>query len=369
MLEQIWNGILGFTQQLVIPDWGGLVALIPIALVALVGIWLIFTVRRFAFAGPTRRGKRRVQPNPPAGVHLGPVSFAPILAAIGLFLVFFGLVFGGFFLPAGVAALVLTLLYWGREGLSDYDHLVHAEPALPPVVHPGPPPGVHMIGPSFRPIVASLGLTVLFFGLVFGGWLLAVGVILLILSLLGWLADARAEYVKAVDADRTGHLESLPAPSWPKGILWTFAVLVIAAVVLNAGLLPPKSSTAAGGPGGSGQPAGSGAPPGSGGPGASGAPGGGQNADVSITAQGVKFAQTDVKAPAGKDFTIAFDNMDAGTPHDIDILGSDGSKLFDGEIVTGPKVEIYHVKSLPAGTYKFECSVHPGLMNGTLTAG
>jgi plastocyanin len=294
------------------------------------------------------------------------VSFAPILAAIGVFLLLLGLVFGGALIVAGVVALVLTLLYWGREGLADYDHLVHAETAPPPVVHPGPPPGVHMIGPSFRPIVASLGLAVLLFGLVFGGWLLAIGVILLILSLIGWLADARAEYVKAVEADRTGHLEALPAPSWPRGILSTFAVLLVAAVVLNAGILPPRSSTAAG-PGESGQPPASGGPGGSGAPGGSGGPG--QKADVSITAEGVKFATTDVKAPAGKDFTIAFDNKDAGTPHDIDILKPDGSKAFDGEIVTGPKVEIYNVKSLPPGSYKFECSVHPSLMNGTLTAG
>ena len=36
------------------------------------------------------------------------------------------------------------------------------------------------------------------------------------LTLVGWLVDARKEYVKTVEADRTGHLESLPAPRTPK---------------------------------------------------------------------------------------------------------------------------------------------------------
>ena len=59
---------------------------------------------------------------------------------------------------------------------------------------------------------AALGITLLFLGLVFGGWLLAVGVFALVLGLIGWLSDARKEYLKTVEADRTGHLENPPAP-------------------------------------------------------------------------------------------------------------------------------------------------------------
>ena len=67
-----------------------------------------------------------------------------------------------------------------------------------------------MPGPSFRPFLGAIGTGMLMLGLVFGGWLLAAGVIALIATLVGWLVDARKEYVKAVEADRTGHLESLP---------------------------------------------------------------------------------------------------------------------------------------------------------------
>jgi plastocyanin len=358
VLEQVWNNILKLTEQLVIPDWAGLVALIPIGLLALVVLWLLWTVRRFAFAGPTHRGKQRLTPQPPPGVHAATGSLAPILAALGAALLFGGLVAGGPLIVIGAIVLVLTLLYWGREGLRDYDHLAHVEP-VPPQVHRPTPHGIHMIGPSFRPILASLAVAVLFYGLVFGGWLLAVGVALTVITLLGWLRDARLEYVEAVAADETGHITPLPAPSWPTGLVWVGAILVAGALVLNLGILPPKSSTA-GGPGGSGQ------PPASGGPAGSGGPGGG--ADITIAAESLKFSTAEVKAPAGKPFKIAFDNKDAGIQHDIAILDDKGSILFNGSDVTGPKTETYDVKPLPAGTYKFICTFHTN-MTGQLTAG
>jgi plastocyanin len=361
VLEQVWNSILKFTEQLVIPDWAGLVALIPIGLLAVVVLWLVWTVRRFALAGPTQRGKRRLTPVPPPGVHAAPGSMAPILAAIGASLLIAGLVAGGPLIVVGAVVLVLTLLYWGREGLRDFDHLTHVQP-LPAQV-PGPTPhGIHMIGPSFRPILASLAVAVLFYGLVFGGWLLAAGVLLTIITLLGWLRDARAEYVEAVAADQTGHIEPLPAPKVPTGLLWAGAILVAGALVLNLGILPPRSSNA-GGPGGSGQPAGSGgpAPSGSGG-------GGGGGADIQISAEGLKFSTDAVKAPADKQFKIAFDNKDAGIQHDIAVLDSTGKILFNGGDVTGPKAETYDVNPLPAGAYKFICTFHTN-MTGQLTVG
>lgn len=207
MIEQIWTGILDFTSKLVIPDWPGLIALLPVFMGVVVVLFFLRVVFAYAGAGPTRRGGGRLKPLPPPGVHMPGPSYAPIFAAVGTFLLFAGLVFGELVLALGVLALLLTLLYWGREGLQDYDRVAGTDPRLPAIAHEGPPPGVHMPGPSFRPILAALAVTILFAGLVFGGWILGFGVLITIVTLLGWLNDARKEYRHVVAADVTGHLE------------------------------------------------------------------------------------------------------------------------------------------------------------------
>jgi plastocyanin len=352
-VNDLWNAFLDFISKFVIPDWGALIALIPVGLLAIVVLWLLLTIRKFATAGPTRRGKRRVTPLPPPGVHLPGPSFAPILASIGTFLLLFGLVFGGSWIWVGVVALALSLLYWGREALADYDRVVRAE-RLPAVAHGSPPPGVHLPGPSFRPVLASLALMVFFFGLVFGGWLLPVGILFLIATLIGWLFDARQEYVKRIEADQTGHLESLSAPGWPKRVLTVFAILVLFAVVVDLGILPPRGPAAVGGegPGGSGPPPGSPPPP--------------LEGDIVLVAQDLKFDTAEVTAPAGAPFTIAFDNRDTGIPHDVAIRDDTGI-VYNGKDITGPGQVVEDVPPLAAGTYTFFCTFHAS-MTGTLTA-
>jgi hypothetical protein len=323
---------------------------------------------------PARRGKGRITPATPAGIHMPGPSFAPIFAAIGAFLLFLGLVFGGVALILGAIALVLTLLYWLAEGLRVYDRdVAPTATVLPAVVHQGPPPGVHVPGPSWRPIVGALGTALLFLGLVFGEWLLAVGVIGLIFGLVGWLPDARKEYLKTVEADRTGHLENIPEPRVPTRALTFLAILVIGAVVLQSGVFADKSAT--GTPGGSAAPPAAGAPSASTGSGGtatgSGAPegspaagSGGGAADVTVEAKGVAFSQTSWAGPANKPFAISFSNQDPGTPHNIEIKDSSGAVVFKGDIFNGVDTRIYQVPALPAGDYTFSCVVHPN-MTGT----
>ena len=87
---------------------------------------------------------------------------------------------------------------------------------------------------------------------------------------------------------------------------------------------------------------------------------------INVTAQNVLFDQKSLQVPAGKAFVIHFDNKDA-IAHNVGIY--QGSKeVFAGTIVTGPKTIDYQVPALPAGTYTFQCDVHPNVMNGTLTA-
>ena len=89
---------------------------------------------------------------------------------------------------------------------------------------------------------------------------------------------------------------------------------------------------------------------------------------LSITASGTAFDKNCLAAPAGQAFTLAFDNKDAGTTHNIVILRSHtdtGQPLFRAPLVQGPKTENLNVNALTAGTYAFHCEVHPSRMSGT----
>jgi plastocyanin len=295
-------------------------------------------------------------------------SYAPVFAAVGAFLLFFGLVLGGWALWLGLGALVVALLYWLREGIRDYEQVDRPIETLPAVAHDGPPPGVHMPGPSYRPLLVAAAATVLFFGLVFGGALLLAGVVLLSGALLGWLRDARREYSATVEADRTGHIDNGPEPRLPAGSIAVGGLIVALAVAINAGVIPPTDS-ASGGEGSPSPGASAGASPG-----ASAGPSAAPSlvipdADVTITAQGVAFLEKSVTVKADEEFTIAFVNLDAGVAHNVAVHeGSPtGAPLFVGKVFEGVEVMVYTVPPLPKGTHGFVCTVHPN-MTGTLTA-
>lgn len=363
MLEELVHGVIDFTEQFIIPDWGALVGLIPIGLAGIVALYLSWTAYRFATAGPTRRGVRRLPPVAPPGIHMPGPSFAPVLAAFGAFMLLFGLIAGGLWLWVGLIVLVVTLLYWGREALRDYDHIPGVAPAhdtalVPAVEHRAPPPGVHIPPPSFRPLLISIAMTMLVAGLVIGGWGLLLGFVAFVIVSLGWLHDARHEYAAVVEADRTGHLDLGGAPAWPKGTFAVLAIIIAATLVLTSGILPNAGDETAGG---GGAPAPSAPGGGGGAPTAAPLPEG----DVVITAVNILFVETSVTVPAGREFTIVFDNQDT-VPHNVDIK-QDGRDIWIGEIFSGPEVRVYTVPPLAAGTYDFICTVHPN-MTGTMTA-
>jgi nitrite reductase (NO-forming) len=89
--------------------------------------------------------------------------------------------------------------------------------------------------------------------------------------------------------------------------------------------------------------------------------------DLAVMAMNSAFDTGCLAAPAGKPFTIAFDNMDPGIPHNVSIYtdSSATAALFTGEMVTGPGTVTYEVDALEPGTYFFRCDVHPTTMTGT----
>jgi plastocyanin len=144
-------------------------------------------------------------------------------------------------------------------------------------------------------------------------------------------------------------------------------------VVINgcAGAVPATGSVGTHGSGAASASPSSAVALGSGGPAVSGSPAesGGPTGDVTVVAEDGSFTTDHLSAPAGKAFTIRFQNKDPYVLHDVDVMNAAGSKIiFDGQLVFGPKDITYDVPALPAGTYQFRCSVHPGQMSGTLTA-
>ena len=409
-MTDLWNTIVNdYLGRLVSPDWGALVGLIPVALLAVVALYVGWIAVRFATAGPRTRGGP-VVPRTPAGVHMPGPSLSPLYLAAAATVLFLGLAamnadpdilvlgtiplrdIGPWIFALGVLLTIAAGLYWGREVMRE-----SGRPAGRGVVAGSfdakqPPEGVHIPGPSFRPVLIAVAATVLFLGLGLatneqiakdygdvGPPILVAGLVMIVVVGLQWLRDAVAEYRLAVRADRTGHLENPPAPRFPWVTLGFFAMLLAGAVVIGTGAFPPGSGGTAGGgaapsaaPGGGG--AATAAPVGTAVPGDGTAPsaaaGGGGAASgqvIRIVARNIAFDVSEISAAADTPFTISFDNQDAGIPHNVAIHRDSptGEVVFMGEIFTGVGQKDYAVPALPAGTYAFVCTVHPN-MTGTL---
>ena len=373
MLERIWTSLLELTAQFVTPDWGAIIGAHPGRLPG---------HRRGRPAGgssdgsrkapPARRGKQRIEPR-----DAGRDPHARTVVRAGLR--------GGRHVPAlprprlrrgrpsssGVIALSLTLLYWLAEGLRIYDHDIGVDTVttLPAVVQTDRRPASTCPDRRGGRSSGAFGVFPLFLGLVFGGWLLTAGVIALIATLVGWLADAVKEYR---EDGRGGHDRPPREPADVAGrrrcCSASLVVLILGAAVLQLSAFAIGEANGGDGArriGCAGRPP---RRPASGG--ASGAPppsGGGAAADVDVQAKDVQFVEKTLTAPAGKPFTIAFANEDPGTPHNIEHEGRVRRRRSSrATIFNGVETKVYDVPALPAGAYTFVCTVHPS-MTGTAT--
>ena len=91
---------------------------------------------------------------------------------------------------------------------------------------------------------------------------------------------------------------------------------------------------------------------------------------LSITAFDNKFDKRCLAAPAEMTFTIDFNNLDRGIPHNLAIYEDDSARkvYFKGELVDGPGRSTYTVQGLSPGKFFFRCDPHPE-MNGTFVSG
>ena len=89
---------------------------------------------------------------------------------------------------------------------------------------------------------------------------------------------------------------------------------------------------------------------------------------ITLSADNLEFSAPCMVANAGQAFTIRFTN-DESQPHNVAVYNDStkANEIYRGEIVTGPDQSIdYPIEALDAGTYYFDCTVHPAEMNGPL---
>jgi plastocyanin len=112
------------------------------------------------------------------------------------------------------------------------------------------------------------------------------------------------------------------------------------------------ASTSGGGSGGSGGPS-SAAPA---------APG-----TLSLTASNLSFDKRSLTALPNTQTKLQFENKDGGVLHNFSIYTNNRAttKIFVGELTTGPSTTTYTFTSPAAGTYFFRCDSHPDQMTGT----
>ncbi|HEY4753617.1 MAG TPA: hypothetical protein VIH37_10040, partial [Candidatus Limnocylindrales bacterium] len=115
MLGDLWDRLIAWTGALVAPDWGALVALIPIVVAFVALAFLVITSIKWASVGPTRRTPGRRLPLAPDGSPIRAPKYGPLALALGVFTAVFGLVAASPVLAVGIAVAVVGAIWWAAE--------------------------------------------------------------------------------------------------------------------------------------------------------------------------------------------------------------------------------------------------------------
>jgi plastocyanin len=95
------------------------------------------------------------------------------------------------------------------------------------------------------------------------------------------------------------------------------------------------------------------------------APPGGQAQSVLVVAQNTQFNTKEIDLKANLPVSLTLDNRDPGVPHNLEILTSAGGSTIEKGVdpFSGPAKQTWTFTAPAAGTYYFQCIVHPS-MNG-----
>ena len=88
--------------------------------------------------------------------------------------------------------------------------------------------------------------------------------------------------------------------------------------------------------------------------------------EIILVAQNITFDQDILTVPVGEEVTVTYEHLDSGVSHNLHVIVS-SERNFSTVITSGPVTQTLTFTINEAGTYTFQCDVHPDVMNGTLT--
>jgi plastocyanin len=107
--------------------------------------------------------------------------------------------------------------------------------------------------------------------------------------------------------------------------------------------------------------------------GGGGASGGGSSSapaapgTLTLVASNLSYDKRSLTALPNTQTKLQFENKDGGVLHNFSIYTNNRAttKIFTGELTTGPSTTTYTFTTPAAGTYFFRCDSHPDQMTGT----